>query len=56
MYRIELLPRMNCHNVHHVLLLEPAANDLYLGQWPDPLLLVEIDSEDKHCIEAILDS
>jgi hypothetical protein len=47
---------MKCHNIHHVLLLEPAANDQYSGQWPDPPPLVEIDSEDEYFIEAILDS
>jgi hypothetical protein len=31
-YRIELPPMMKCHNVHHVSLLEPAANDPYPGQ------------------------
>jgi hypothetical protein len=47
---------MKYHNVHYVSLLEPAANNLYPGQWPDPLLLVEIDGKDKYCIEVILDS
>jgi hypothetical protein len=47
---------MKCHNVHHVSLLEPAANDLYPGQWRDPLPPVEIDGKDKYFIEAILDS
>jgi hypothetical protein len=42
--------------MHHILLLEPAANDLYLGQWPDPPLPVEIDGEDEYFMEAILDS
>jgi hypothetical protein len=36
--------------------LEPAANDPYPSQWPDPLLPVKIDSEDEYFIEAILDS
>jgi hypothetical protein len=30
-YRMELLPTMTCHNVQHVSLLEPAANDPYPG-------------------------
>jgi hypothetical protein len=47
---------MKCHNVHHVSLLEPAAHDLYPGQWPNPPPLVEIDGEDEYFIEAILDS
>jgi hypothetical protein len=36
--------------------LEPAANNLYPGQWPNPLLLVKIDGKDEYFIEAILDS
>jgi hypothetical protein len=55
-YRIELLPMMKCHNVHHILLLESVANTPYPGQWPDPPLLVEFDSENEYFIEAILDS
>jgi hypothetical protein len=30
LYRIELPPTMKCHNVQHVLLLDPTANDPYL--------------------------
>jgi transposase InsO family protein len=55
-YRMELPPTMKCHKVHHVLLLEPAAHDPYLGQWPDPPPPVEIDGKDEYFIEAILDS
>jgi hypothetical protein len=47
---------IKCHNAHHVLLLEPVANDLYLGQWPNPPPLVEIDGQDEYFVEAILDS
>jgi hypothetical protein len=47
---------MKCHNVHHVSLLEPAANDPYPGQRPDPPPPVEIDGEDEYFIESILDS
>jgi hypothetical protein len=55
-YRIELLTTMKCHNIHHISLLEPAANDLYPGQWPNLPPPVEIDGEDEYLIEAILDS
>jgi hypothetical protein len=55
-YRIELPPTMKCHNVHHVLLLEPVANDAYPGQWLDPHPAVEIDGKDEYFINAILDS
>jgi hypothetical protein len=47
---------MKCYNIHHVLLLEPAANHPYPGQQPDPPPPVEIDSEDEYFIEAILNS
>jgi hypothetical protein len=47
---------MKYHNVHHVSLLEPAANDPYPEQWPGLPQLVEIDSKDEYFIEAILDS
>jgi hypothetical protein len=47
---------MKCHNVQHVSLFEPAANDRYPGPWPDAAPLVEIDGEDEYFIEAILDS
>jgi hypothetical protein len=55
-YRIELPPSMTCHNVFHVSLLEPAADDAYPGQNMEPPPLVEIDGEDEYFIEAILDS
>jgi hypothetical protein len=44
------------YNVHHIMLLELAANNPYPYQWPNLLLLVEIDSKDEYFIEAILDS
>jgi hypothetical protein len=47
---------MKCHNVHHILLVKLAANDLYPGQWPDPPPPVGIDDEDEYFIEAIWDS
>jgi hypothetical protein len=47
---------MKCHNVFHILLLEPAADDGYPGQNMEPLPLVEIDGKDEYFIEAILDS
>jgi hypothetical protein len=47
---------MNCDNVYHVSLLEPAANDPYPGQQPDPPPPVEIDGEDEYFIESMLDS
>jgi hypothetical protein len=55
-YRIELPLMMRCHNVNHVLLLEPAAKDPYPGQWRDPPPPVEIDSKDEYVFEAMLDS
>jgi hypothetical protein len=47
---------MKCHNVFHVSLLEPTANDAYPRQNTEPPPPVEIDSEDEYFIEAILDS
>jgi hypothetical protein len=47
---------MKCHNVVHVSLLEPTANDAYPGQNTEPLLPVEIDGEDEYFIEAVLDA
>jgi hypothetical protein len=38
---------MKCHNVFHVLVLVPAADDAYPGQNMEPLPLVEIDGKDK---------
>jgi hypothetical protein len=55
-YGTELLPTMMYHNVYHVSLLEPGANNAYLGQWPNPPLPVEIHGEDEYFIEAIWDS
>jgi hypothetical protein len=55
-YRIELPPSMKCHNVFHVSLLEPAADDAYPGQNTEPPPPVEIDGEDEYFIEAVLDS
>jgi hypothetical protein len=47
---------MKCHNVHHVLYLEPIANNPYPGQWPDPPAPGKIDGKDEYFIESILDS
>jgi hypothetical protein len=47
---------MKCHNVCHVLLLEPATDDSYPRQNTEPPPPVEIDGEDEYFIEAILDS
>jgi hypothetical protein len=47
---------MKCHNVHHVSILELAANYPYPGQGPNPPPPVEIDGEDEYFIEAILES
>jgi hypothetical protein len=47
---------MKCHNVFHVSLLEPAADDAYPGQSTEPLPPVEIDSKDEYFVEAIIDS
>jgi hypothetical protein len=55
-YRIELPLSMKYHNVFHVSLLEPAANNAYPGQNIEPPPPVEIDGEDEYFIEAILDS
>jgi hypothetical protein len=53
---MELPPLMKYHNVFHVLLLEPTADDAYHGQNMQPPPLVEIDGEDEYFIEAILNS
>jgi hypothetical protein len=47
---------MKCHNVFHVSLLEPAADDAYPGQNTEPPPTVEINGEDEYFIEAVLDS
>jgi hypothetical protein len=47
---------MKYHNIFHVSLLEPAADDAYPRQNMEPLPPVEIDGEDEYSIEAILDS
>jgi hypothetical protein len=47
---------MKCHNVFHVSLLEPTADDAYARQNMEPLPPVEIDGEDEYFIEAVLDS
>jgi hypothetical protein len=38
---------MKCHNVFHVLLLEPGIDDTYPRSNTEPPPPVEIDSEDK---------
>jgi hypothetical protein len=47
---------MKCHNVLHVSLLEPAADDAYPRQNMEPLPPVEIDGDHEYFIEAIFDS
>jgi hypothetical protein len=55
-YRIELPPSIECYNVFHGSLWEPATDDAYPRQNMEPPPLVEIDGEDEYFIEAILDS
>jgi hypothetical protein len=47
---------MKCHNIFHVSLLEPAADDAYPRQNTEPPPPVEIDGKGEYFIEAILDS
>jgi hypothetical protein len=47
---------MKYHNIFHISLLEPTANNADPGKNMEPLPPVEIDSEDKYFIQAILDS
>jgi hypothetical protein len=47
---------MKCHNVFHVSLLEPTADDAYPRQNTEPLPPVGIDGECEYFIEAILNS
>jgi hypothetical protein len=47
---------MKCHNVFHISLLEPAADDAYPRQNTEPLPPVEIDGKDEYFIEAVLNS
>jgi hypothetical protein len=47
---------MKYHNIFHVLLLEPAANNAYPGQNTEPPPPVEIDGKDKYFIEAVLNT
>jgi hypothetical protein len=47
---------MNCDNVFHVSLLEPATDNAYPRQNTEPPPPVEIDCEDEYFIEAVLDS
>jgi hypothetical protein len=47
---------MKCHNVFHISLLEPAANNAYPRQNSEPWPVVDIYGEDKYFIEAMLNS
>jgi hypothetical protein len=47
---------MNCHNVFHVSLLEPTANNAYPRKNIEPTPPVAINSEDEYFIEARLES
>jgi hypothetical protein len=47
---------MKCHNVFHISLLEPVANNAYPRQNSEPWPVVDIYGEDKYFIEAMLDS
>jgi hypothetical protein len=47
---------MKYHNVFHVLLLQPTADNAYPRQNIEPLSLVEINGQDKYFIKAILNS
>jgi hypothetical protein len=45
---------MECYNVFHGSLCEPASDDAYPRQNMEPPLLFEINSDDEYFIEAIL--
>ena len=47
---------MKVHNVFHVRLLEPAANDPFLGQIIFPAPPVEVDGEEEWEVTKVLDS
>jgi hypothetical protein len=53
---LELAEGMRIHPVFHVSLLEPAADDPYPGQRPDPPPPVEIDGELEWQVDEVLDS
>jgi transposase InsO family protein len=55
-YRLELAKGMRIHPVFHVSLLEPAADDPYPGQRPNPPPPVEIDGELEWQVDKVLDS
>jgi hypothetical protein len=55
-YRLELAEGMRIHPVFHVSLLEPAADDPYPGQRPNPPPPVEIDGELEWQVDEVLDS
>jgi hypothetical protein len=47
---------MECHNISHISLVEPIADDAYCGQNTEPPPLFEIHGQDEYFIEAILNS
>jgi hypothetical protein len=55
-YRLGLADGMRIHLVFRVSLLEPAADDPYPGQRPDPPPPVEIDRELEWQVDEVLDS
>ena len=55
-YKIELLDTIKVHSIFSLNRLQKAANDPLPRQKNDPLLLIQVDSNDKWEVEEILAS
>ena len=55
-YNLAFPPAMKIHNTIHISLLEPYQDNQFPSQLQEPTPLIQIDGEDEHELDKIIDS